>query len=472
VTLLRQRVGRERRIFRFRWPLIRLPWWLFIAYGVAFLAWQAISAAVWLLLHPRTLAVVAVAWLAWVSPVEDVAAVVAAVAGKGAAWRWFHRRSFDRIIAWPATARFRRLWVYRRRWQPAMVTTGLALSSSQGGDLPELERVVHRPGLDRVTVRLLPGQDLPDWTRVGDRLARVFGVADVRPRSVPNRTDALELWCQIRDPLDRAVPVLEPATDLEAVPVAVTEAGDPFTVPVSTRTGSHLLIAGETGSGKGSVLWSLLSSLEPHITAGTVRVWGIDPKGGMELQAGAHLFSKFAYRDVEDMAGMLEAAVAALRQRTEDLRRQGVRRLEPTRERPLIVILIDELAALVAYVTDATMRRRITDALALLLSQGRAPGLMVVAATQDARKETLGLRDLFPRRIALRTAEAGMADMILGEGARARGARTEQIPAHLPGVAYVHADGHPEPARVRFPYLSDAEISALGRHALEDVPVP
>lgn len=471
--ILRHRLEPARRWLRFRWPYVRLPWWLLFAVLAALALSRVLLVLLWLLGHPRTAAVLlaggGVAYAVTVHGAGTVLACAAGTAAAAAGWRAGHRPSFDRLAAWPATALLRRVWVYRRQWQPAMVTTGLALPAAQGSALPELERVVHRPGLDRVTVRLLPGQDLPDWTRVADRLARVFGTVDVRPRSVPDRTDALELWCVLTDPLDRAVPRLQPAEDLDAVPVAVTEAGDPYTVPVSTRTGSHLLIAGETGAGKGSVLWSLLSGLEPAILAGTVRVWGIDPKGGMELQAGAHLFARFAYRDVEDMCRLLESAVAALRQRTEDLRAHGVRRLEPTPERPLIVVVIDELAALVAYVTDAMLRRRISDALAILLSQGRAPGLMVVAATQDARKQTLELRDLFPRRVALRTAEAGMADMILGEGARARGARTEQIPARLPGVAYVHAEGSPEPVRVRFPYLSDAEISTLGRPVLEEV---
>jgi hypothetical protein len=51
------------------------------------------------------------------------------------------------------------------------------------------------------------------------------------------------------------------------------------------------------------------------------------------------------------------------------------------------VILIDELAAL-SYVNERDRRRRIDNALGLLLSQGRAVGVTVIGAIQDPRKET------------------------------------------------------------------------------------
>ncbi|MFD2768608.1 hypothetical protein ACFSX1_31285, partial [Micromonospora eburnea] len=61
-----------------------------------------------------------------------------------------------------------------------------------------------------------------------------------------------------------------------------------------------------------------------------------------------------------------------------------------------------ELAALTAYITDRKVRDRIKESLGLLLSQGRAVGVHVVAALQDPRKDVLPFRDLFPTRIGLR----------------------------------------------------------------------
>jgi S-DNA-T family DNA segregation ATPase FtsK/SpoIIIE len=161
------------------------------------------------------------------------------------------------------------------------------------------------------------------------------------------------------------------------------------------------------------------------------------------------------------MAGVLEEAVKRMRQRAARLR--GVARQHaPTPGDPTIVIVIDELAALTAY-TDRKVKERIREALGLLLSQGRAVGVHVVAALQDPRKEVLPFRDLFPTRIGLRLTEKEQVDMVLGDGARNRGALCDQIAETTPGIGYVALDGVREPVRVRFSYLTDTDIGELVR---------
>ncbi|MGW1347618.1 hypothetical protein ACWCOV_41685, partial [Kribbella sp. NPDC002412] len=58
-------------------------------------------------------------------------------------------------------------------------------------------------------------------------------------------------------------------------------------------------------------------------------------------------------------------------------------------------------------------------------------------------------------------AEAAQVGLVLAEGARARGARCDEIPESLPGVGYVGIDGEAEPVRVRFPFHSDEDVAAL-----------
>ncbi len=139
----------------------------------------------------------------------------------------------------------------------------------------------------------------------------------------------------------------------------------------------------------------------------------------------------------------------------------------PTVGEPLIVMVVDEIASLTAYVTDREAKQRITAAPSLLLSQGRAVGVLVVGAVQDPGKDVIARRDLFPTRIALRLVSADEVDMVLGRGARARGARCDQIRESLPGVGYVVLDGIPEPVRVRFTHVTEDVIAALvNRYAL------
>jgi S-DNA-T family DNA segregation ATPase FtsK/SpoIIIE len=365
---------------------------------------------------------------------------------------------------------WRRVTLYRRLWDPAMRAAGLHLDP--GGHLPRLGRVTVADGVDRVAVRMLPGQTVTDWAQRGEELAQTFGALDCRAVSRPGRPRHLELRLLRADPLTAPVPPPQPIDGprgLAAVPVGVREDGQPLTLPVFTpgRGATHLLIAGETGAGKGSVLGSLLAGLAPGIGAGLVEVWGIDPKGGMELAPWAPLLRRFVWGEPldgrawqEPIAELLEDAVAVMQARASAIR--GVARAHtPSPSEPLLVVLVDELASLTAYVDDPALRRRIANALSLLLSQGRAPAVAVIAATQDVRKEVVGMRDLFPRRVVLRVAEPGQVDLALGAGARARGARADRIDPRLPGVGYVAADGEPEPVRGRFAYLDDDAVAGI-----------
>ncbi|WP_310961566.1 FtsK/SpoIIIE domain-containing protein [Nocardioides terrisoli] len=413
-----------------------------------------------------------VGWLLWLTiGTVGLAACVATTGALLVAWWHLRRVSFDHFVRFRARAAMRRVWVYRRQWQPAMVTAGLDVRIGQRQYLPELRRVRSTGSVDRVTVRMLSGQILDDYAEMAERLALSLDAVECRVRTVPptrRHRREIELWFLVFDPLEEVVPVIDaPAVaDFASLPVARREDGGLFGLRL---LGSHVLVVGATGSGKGSVLWSLVNVLAPAVRCQLVELWVCDPKGGMEFAAGAPMFHRYSYGDGAaaepnayegGFADFLEDAVAVMRQRQRRLR--GITRLhEPTCGDPLVVVLVDELASLTAYVTDREARNRIKAALSLLLSQGRAVGVVVVAALQDPRKEVLPFRDLFPTRIALRLTEPEQVDMTLGEGARRRGAACDRISEALPGVGYVVIDGIAEPVRVRFAYVSDDHITAI-----------
>ena len=425
----------------------------------------------------------------------------AALAGLGV-WWWRWRESFTQRVLWSLRGAWRAQVIYRFAWQPAMVTTGLAVSLGSAEYLPKLLRVSSTGCLDRVWVRMLPGQVFDDWSAQSERLAQTFGVQECRVRTTKVR-HRLELWFLISDPLTQPIPSCPlmggdgttsaitvpgmdagPAVDqrrashsagvdkvdLARVPVGLCEDGTAYRLRL---LGTHVLVVGATGSGKGSVIWSTLHALGPAIHDGSVAVWCLDPKGGMELAPGRALFARFVYGDPDEadagsgvasyeleFASVLEEAVAVMRRRQASLR--GRSRLHtPTPDEPLVLVVVDELASLTAYVVDRDAKRRIAAALSLLLSQGRAVGVSVIGAVQDPRKEILTVRDLFPTRIALRLTEKDHVALVLGQGARDRGARCDQIPEDMPGVGYVGIDGMAEPVRVRFAHVTDDHIATL-----------
>jgi DNA segregation ATPase FtsK/SpoIIIE, S-DNA-T family len=413
-----------------------------------------------------------VAGLAWTVLSWSRTAVLlmlAAAVAFAVAWRVLHGDSFRRLLGRPGRGWWRRVRVYRPGWAAGMALCGLRVKLDGAVHLPVLVRVRSDSTIDELTVRMLPGQVQDDYAAVADRLAQTFGAIDARVRSDVAQPNQVQLWLLRRDPLARpvtAMPVDEPP-DLCGLPLGLREDGQVYR---HRLLGSHLLLVGATGAGKSSVVWSLVQAVAPGIAEGAVAVWVVDPKGGMELAGGRPLFARFCDGDpgVADdasahehaYADLLDEAVSVMRTRQARLR--GSARLhEPTTAEPLVVLVIDELASLTAYVTDRDAKKRISRNLSVLLSQGRAVGVLVVAALQDPRKEVLPARDLFPTRVALRLTEAEQVDMVLGDGARNRGARCERIPESLPGVGYVALDGVAEPVRVRFAYLSDAGIADL-----------
>jgi len=410
----------------------------------------------------------------------------------GAVWWRVHGRSFWPVVWW-LWGRARLTFVYRWRWKPAMVHTDLAIRmpTSTGDQVtfdeyfPRIRSIRSSRSVDVLRVELLPGQTPASWAEQAEALRHVF--RSRRCQVHGETTRFVRVSFHRHDPLTRPVPPAslddadgadpDPAgtvtpTDarrssdvgrlvagLSAVPVGRCEDGTAWTLPVR---GSHVLIAGATGAGKGSVLWGLLRGLAPAVRAGLVELWVCDPKGGMELAFGRPLFTRFA-TTTDSIADLLDDAVARMQSRTAVL--AGNTRLHtPTTVEPLIVVVVDEIASLTAYVTDRELKKRIGAALPLLLSQGRAPGVVIVAAVQDPRKEVLPFRDLFPVRVALRMTETDQADLVLGNGARELGARADEIPRALPGVGYVLHDGNPDPVRVRAGYIDDVEIGRIVTH--------
>jgi S-DNA-T family DNA segregation ATPase FtsK/SpoIIIE len=183
----------------------------------------------------------------------------------------------------------------------------------------------------------------------------------------------------------------------------------------------------------------------------------------MEFGRGERLFNGFAYDNGERTLTLLREATALMQQRAQRLR--GHTRLHtPSTSAPLLVLVVDEIASLTAYISDRKVRTEVEQLLGLLLSQGRAVGVSVVAAVQDPSKEVLPIRQLFSIRIGMRMTESTQTTMVLGPAARDAGAVCDEIPTATPGVAFVCQDGRAEPVRVRAFHVTDTDIDYLAKH--------
>ncbi|WP_436758210.1 FtsK/SpoIIIE domain-containing protein [Streptosporangium sp. V21-05] len=376
-----------------------------------------------------------------------------------APWPFFDRASFNRWVGWRLLAWWRLVWIYRRHWQPVMIISGLG-RHLQGRDyLPHLIRIRCTSWADVVTVKMISGQAVKDWSDRIDHLAHGFGASSCRVAIV--RAGCLQLTFPRRDPLAVPLPAvpLPVVASVGPVEIGTCENGCPYLLKVH---GTHVLIAGATGAGKGSFLWSAIRGLLPAVRAGVAQVWALDPKR-MELSYGREIFGDRYAADPAACADLLEAAVKIMQERAD--RYSGLQRSHtPTLDDPFVLVLVDEVAFLTAYQSDKGLKLRISAALATLTTQGRAVGFGVMAALQDPRKEVMNIRNLFPDKIALRLDESEQVDMVLGDGARDRGALADHIspiPEQGAGVAYVRLETSPDPIRVRAAYVSDADIKDM-----------
>jgi DNA segregation ATPase FtsK/SpoIIIE, S-DNA-T family len=420
--------------------------------------------------YPRTAAAVLLGWLLVhrAGPIPVVLVLAAFVVGL-LGWRLASPDSFRSHGRPMLRGGWRRLTRYGPRWRHLMSRHGLVLADGRLEVWPRLVRVRSTGWRDSLLVALRHGQGPAHIEAVTEELAHACRARDARVRS--DRPGRVWIDLLVRDPLAAVIPALPiPAdvavVDLAGVPIGRAEDGSPWRLPL---LGSHVLVAGATGSGKGSVVWSVLCALLPGIRAGLVQVWAVDPKGGMELDPGRPLFTRYEDASPEAMVELLEDAVAVLQRRARRLKDSGVRRLVPSVAKPFVLVVVDELAALTAYQPDRKLKSRADVAIQLLTSQGRAPGVCLLAALQDPAKEVLPYRNLFPVRVALWLDEPGQADMVLGAQARERGARCDQIPPGLPGVGYVKVDGVREPVRVRAGWVTDADITAMSTAVDADV---
>jgi DNA segregation ATPase FtsK/SpoIIIE, S-DNA-T family len=438
-----------------RSPVYRTPepviWLVQLVRLVARIIWFAVR-------HPLADAAAALVVFTWLHAGWPGVVILAAFTGTGLlvmrlAWPGW----FARLVSGPARNRWR-WWFYRRRWQAVLTIAGLAPKYRGRVVVPLLAKVQVTGCTERVTIRLVSGQSPADFADRAEHIAHGFGAYLCRVRSARPGTVVLELVRQDALAAPMAAMPIPDVTDLRALPVGRCEDGSPFTIRLH---GTHLLIAGATGAGKGSYVWGLVRALLPAMAAGLVRVWACDPKL-MELAFGRALFDTYGRyaADPAEIADLLEQAVADMQQRA--ARFAGRQRDHaPTAEFPFVVVLVDEVAFLTAYQADRKLKDRTLAALATLTTQGRAVGYCVVAALQDPRKEVLNIRNLFPDKIALRLDEPSQVDMVLGDGARDRGAFCDEIssdPATGAGVGYVRLEASPDPVRVRTAFVSDDDI--------------
>ncbi|SFO37774.1 DNA segregation ATPase FtsK/SpoIIIE, S-DNA-T family [Pseudonocardia ammonioxydans] len=452
-------------------------------------------AVIWLVRHWRTtLTTAGVGVWCWLLGWPSLA-ITAATAGLSLGlWRLASVPTFDRLAGRRLRAWWLRWALYAPRlprWMRACQLTvpdpaapvvvqvnPLARTSSspppqrpRRDQTPRVLGVRSGPSWDEVRVRLVPGQTPESFDEATRALAVARGVTRCQVRELAPNVVSIDF--QRRNLLAGISPAPEVAdlagvdgasVDLRRVWSGRTEYGTDWH---QSLIGGHTLVAGATGAGKGSLMWAPLLSIAPAIRDGLVRVNGIDPKG-MELAYGRRLFHRYTVTS-RDTLDMLDELVESMEARKRE-HAGSVRAVAITRDTPLELVEFDEIGALIRYVGDRKTREAITERIALLTTQGRALGFTVRGYVQEPTKDTVPVRELFPRRVCLRVASKSHVGMVLGEHAYDRGAWANRIGESEAGVGYLFGEGVREPLRVRAAWVSDEAIKALENYIAGTLP--
>ena len=248
------------------------------------------------------------------------------------------------------------------------------------------------------------------------------------PRQDPQRVSFARTCAQVRDP-----PTLSALVGLD-------EDGIPVFLRLPSPDVAHVLIAGNTGSGKTVLARTMALSLLLYNRPRELQILLIDPKrrGYLPLAHAPHLLMPLVHE--------AERAALVLSRLVEEM----IRRDRRGSSSPRIAVFIDELADLVMAGGKAIERP-----LTRLAQRGRESGIHLIACTQRPAASVIGslVKSNFPVRVVGSVASAEDAKMASGlpkTGAERLMGRGDFI---------VVARG--EQVRIQAPYAGASEIRRL-----------
>jgi S-DNA-T family DNA segregation ATPase FtsK/SpoIIIE len=300
-------------------------------------------------------------------------------------------------------------------------------------------------------------------------LANAFGVSVQQISQVKGeREDHIKLRVSLRMPFS-SKPDRGPLLDVERVnlwrpiPMGVNLRGQRIDVSWVERSG---LFGGEPGSGKSGAANDLLlaAALDP-----TVRMYLADGKAGADITPFEPIATMYdTDGDPERLLEILQHIWnTEIPERRTLAKEHGSRKLTEAMAAvdPRVcqaVLLVDEWSSYGAAAERRT-REEMERLLRLIVQQGRALGIITLAATQkpDSDSVPTGIRDILSIRWAMRCMTPEASDTILGKGYAANGHNAQRILKSQRGVGIFMSGEAAEPELSRSDYYDDDEVALL-----------
>ena len=193
-----------------------------------------------------------------------------------------------------------------------------------------------------------------------------------------------------------------------------TEEGNPFWIDMATNP--HLLVAGQTGSGKSVFLHTLIANAFCLKSSRKVSISLVDPKM-VEFQQYKHpLFKSVVSTVISSYAKTIELLARyeeVMNNRYDVYSKYNIRNVsdDPSKY-PLDIIIIDEVADLIMQDDkNKTFQKLLTK----LAQKGRAAGIFLVGATQRPSRDVLTglIKASFPARMSFAVSSRVDSQVIL-----------------------------------------------------------
>ncbi|MBR6767286.1 MAG: DNA translocase FtsK, partial [Clostridia bacterium] len=323
--------------------------------------------------------------------------------------------------------------------------------------------IAHGPAVTRFELQPAPGVKVSRITSLADDIALNLAAMTVRIEApipgkaavgveIPN--DKIEM-VRLRDVLESQ----DARRHASRIAVGLGKDNSGRYIVADIAKMPHVLIAGQTGSGKSVCINSIITSILFRASPEEVRLILIDPKV-VELSIYndiPHLVCPVV-TDPKKAASALDWAVAEMSARYKKFAERGVRNIKGYNKAlkpgepimPQMVIIIDELADLMMVSPG-----EVEDSICRLAQLARAAGMHLVIATQRPSVNVITgiIKANIPTRIAFSVAsqvdsrtmiDHGGAEKLLGNG----------------DMLFVPA-GTSKPMRVQGAWVSDEEVNAI-----------
>jgi S-DNA-T family DNA segregation ATPase FtsK/SpoIIIE len=249
-------------------------------------------------------------------------------------------------------------------------------------------------------------------------------------------------------------------TDLSKyiLPVIYGKTLDDRTIITDLTKAPHLLIAGQTGSGKSVFLNGIITTLASLYTPKDLQFYLIDFKG-VEFTRFEHLPHLRAKVTTDPLLAIvqLQGVVNMMNKRYDMFNSVGVKTISQYKtlfpggeEMPYIVVMIDEMADLLLR-----YKKQATEKLALIAQKARCAGIHLILATQKPSTQVLSglIKTNIPSRIAFKVPSWSDSRVIL----ESKGA--ESLLGN--GDMYYNLPESLNVERVQAPFISEEEITAF-----------